>query len=62
MDTELLILIIVGIFHLIQAVVGGFIARWRGKSYWFWFAVCFLLIFPIGFIRMLWGTRDDTMP
>lgn len=62
MDTEILILIIVAIFHLIQAVVGGFIARRRGKSFWLWFGVCFLLIFPIGFIRMLMGTRDDFMP
>ena len=62
MDTETLILIIVSIFHVIQAVVGGLIARRRGKSFWFWFAVCFLILFPFGFLRMLWGTRDDLMP
>ena len=62
MDTETLILIIVAIFHVIQAVVGGLIARRRGKSFWFWFAVCFLILFPFGFLRMLWGTRDDSMP
>ena len=62
MDTEILILIIVAIFYVMQAVVGGLIARRRGKSFWFWFAVCFLLVFPIGFIRMLMGTRDDLMP
>ena len=62
MDTETLILIIVAIFHVIQAVVGGLIARRRGKSFWFWFAVCFLILFPFGLLRMLWGTRDDLMP
>ncbi len=62
MDNEILILIIVAIFLVIQAVVGGLIARRRGKSFWLWFAVCLLLVFPIGFIRMLMGTRDDWMP
>ena len=62
MDNEILILIIVAIFHPIQAVVGGLIARRRGKSFWLWFAVCFLILFPIGFIRMLMGTRDELMP
>ena len=62
MDKEILILIIVAIFHPIQAVVGGLIARRRGKSFWLWFAVCFLILFPIGFIRMLMGTRDELMP
>ena len=62
MDTEILILIIVAIFHPIQAVVGGLIARRRGKSFWFWFAVCFLILFPCGFLRMLGGTKDDLMP
>ena len=62
MDTEILILIIVAIFNPIQAVVGGLIARRRGKSFWFWFVVCFLILFPLGWIRMFMGTRDDLMP
>ena len=62
MDKETWIIILVVVLYIMQAVVGGFIARRRGKSFWFWFAVCFLLIFPIGFIRMLMGTRDDLMP
>lgn len=47
---------------MVQAVIGGLIARRRGKSFWFWFAVCFLILFPFGWIRMFMGTRDDTMP
>ena len=62
MDYEILIIIIVAIFHVIQAVVGGLIALRRGKTFWIWLLICFLLPFPIGFIRMLMGTRDDTMP
>ena len=48
--------------YILQAVIGGLIARRRGKSFWFWFAVCFLIIFPFGLIRMFMGTRDDLMP
>ena len=62
MDKETWIFILVVFLYIMQAVVGGLIARRRGKSFWFWFAVCFLLVFPIGFIRMLMGTRDDLMP
>lgn len=62
MDYEILIILIVAIFHIIQAVVGGLIARRRGKSFWFWLGICFLLIFPIGWIRMFMGTKDDLMP
>ena len=62
MDTELLILIIVGIFHLIQAVVGGLIAIHRGKTFWIWLVICILIPFPLGWIWMFMGTRDDYMP
>lgn len=62
MDKETWIIILVVFLYIMQAVVGGIIARKRGKSFWFWFAVCFLLVFPIGFIRMLLGTRDDLTP
>ena len=62
MDKETWIIILVVFLYVMQAVVGGLIARRRGKSFWFWFAVCFLLVFPIGFIRMLMSTHDDLMP
>ena len=62
MDYEKLIILIVAIFHVIQAVVGGLIALRRGKLFWLWFGICFLLIFPIGWIRMFMGTKDDSMP
>ncbi len=62
MDKETWIIILVVFIYILQAVVGGLIARSRGKSFWLWFAVCFLILFPIGFLRMLWGTRDDMMP
>ena len=62
MDKETWIIILVVFLYVMQAVVGGLIARRRGKSFWLWFAVCFLIIFPVGFIRMLMGTRDETMP
>jgi len=62
MDKETWIIILVVFIYILQAVVGGLIARRRGKSFWLWFAVCFLILFPIGFLRMLWGTRDDMMP
>lgn len=60
--TEEQILLLVAVLYVVQAVIGGLIARCRGKSFWFWFAVCFLILFPFGWIRMFMGTRDDTMP
>ena len=60
--SETLIIILVVIAYIIQAYAGGMVARSRGKSFWFWFGVCFLLIPPFGWIRMLMDTRDDTMP
>jgi hypothetical protein len=42
-----------------QAVLAGYIARKRGKTFWFWMVVAMLLIFPIGFIAMLIYTRDS---
>ena len=60
--TEEQILLLVAVLYVVQAVIGGLIARRRGKSFWFWFAVCFLILFPFGWIRMFMGTRDDTLP
>ena len=62
MDYEKLIILIAAIFHVIQAVVGGLIAFRRGKTFWIWFGICFFLIFPIGWICMFMGTKDDSMP
>lgn len=59
MDKETWIFILVAFLYVLQAVVGGMIARKRGKSFWFWFGVCFMMIFPIGFVAMLLYTRDD---
>ncbi len=59
MDKETWIFILVAFLYVLQAVIGGMIARKRGKSFWFWFGVCFMMIFPIGFIAMLLYTRDD---
>ena len=59
MDKETWIFILVAFLYVLQAVVGGMIARRRGKSFWIWFAVCFIMFFPIGFIAMLLYTRDD---
>lgn len=59
--TEEMIIGLVVFLYVLQAVIGGLIARRRGKSFWFWFAVCFLIIFPFGLIRMFMGTRDDLM-
>ena len=56
------IIILVVLAYILQAVIGGLIARRRGKSFWFWFAVCFLIIPPFGWIRMCMGTKDDLMP
>ena len=60
--TDEQIILLVAIVHVGQAVIGGLIARRRGKSFWFWFVVCFLILFPLGWIRMFMGTRDDLMP
>ena len=57
--SETLIIILVVIAYIIQAYAGGMVARSRGKSFWFWFGVCFIMVFPIGFIAMLLYTRDD---
>jgi len=56
------IIILVVLAYILQAVMGGLIARRRGKSFWFWFAVCFLIIPPFGWIRVFMGTKDDLMP
>ena len=58
MDEETWIIILSVFLYILQAVVGGLIARNRGKSFWIWFIVCFMMIFPIGFIAMLLYTRD----
>ncbi|MBQ6772412.1 MAG: hypothetical protein IJP44_15730 [Bacteroidales bacterium] len=60
--SETLIIILVVLAYILQAVIGGLIARSRGKSFWFWFGVCFLIIPPFGWIRMFMGTNDDLMP
>ncbi len=61
--TEGQIVLLVVLFHVLQAILGGFVARRRGKSFWFWFAVCFIIIPPpIGWIWMLTKTRDEMMP
>ncbi len=59
MDKETWIFILVAFLYVLQAVIGGMIARKRGKSFWFWFAVTFMIVLPIGFIAMLLYTRDD---
>lgn len=59
MDKETWIITLVVFLYLLQAVVGGLIARNRCKSFWIWFGVCFMMIFPIGFIAMLLYTSDD---
>ncbi len=58
MDKETWIIILSVFLYILQAVVGGLIARSRGKSFWIWFGVCFIMVFPIGFIAMLLYTRD----
>ena len=60
--TEEQIILIVAIAYVLQAVVGGLIARRRGKSFWFWFAVCFLILPPMGWIWMLTKSKDELMP
>lgn len=58
MDKETWYIILSVFIYILQAVVGGLVARSRGKSFWIWFGVCFLMVFPIGFITMLLYTRD----
>ena len=62
--SETWIIVLVVILYVIQAFAGGMIARSRGKTFWFWFAVCFLNIFPMGWVFMLIYTRDgnDLIP
>ena len=57
--SETLIILLVAIGYILQAVLGGLVARRRGKWFWFWFAVCLCIFFPIGWICMLIYTRDD---
>ena len=59
MDKETWIIILVVFLYILQALVGGMISRSRGKSFWIWFGVCFIMVFPVGFITMLLYTRDD---
>ena len=62
MREEDLIILLVMAAYVVQAIIGGLVARRRGKSFLLWFAVCFLIIPPFGWIRMFMGTRDDFMP
>ena len=59
MDKETWYIILSVFVYILQAVVGGLIARSCGKSFWIWFGVCFIMVFPIGFITMLLYTRDN---
>lgn len=59
MDKETWYIILSVFVYILQAVVGGLLARNRCKSFWIWFGVCFIMVFPIGFISMLLYTRDD---
>lgn len=59
MDKETWFIILSVFLYILQAVVGGLVARSRGKSFWIWLGVCFTMVFPIGFIAMLLYTRDD---
>ncbi len=59
MDKETWFIILSVFIYILQAVVGGLLARSRGKSFWIWFGVCFIMVFPIGFITMLLYTHDD---
>lgn len=58
MDKETWIIILMVFLYLLQAVAGGLIARSRGKSFWIWFGVCFMMFFTIGYIAMLLYTCD----
>ena len=62
--SETWIIVLVVILYVIQAFAGGMIARSHGKTFWFWFAMCFLIIFPMGWVFMLIYTRDgnDLIP
>ena len=59
MDKETWIIILVVFLYILQAVAGGLVARGRGKSFWIWFGVCVMMVFPIGFIAMMLYTRDN---
>ena len=59
MDKETWYIILSVFIYVLQAVAGGLVARSRGNSLWIWFGVCFIMVFPIGFIAMLLYTRDD---
>lgn len=59
MDKETWFIILSVFVYILQAVAGGLVARSRGKSFWIWFGVCFIMVSPIGFITMLLYTRDD---
>lgn len=61
MDKETWYIILSVFVYILQAVVGGLLARNRCKSFWIWFGVCFIMVFPIGFISMLLYTRDDNL-
>ena len=60
--TDEQIILLVAIVYVLQAVLGGLVARRRGKSFLFWFAMCFLIMPPMGWIWMLMKSRDDLMP
>ena len=62
MDKETWIIILVVFLYILQAVAGALVARGRGKSFWFWFAVCFLIMPPFGWIWMLTKSKDEMMP
>ena len=62
MDKETWFIILSVFIYILQAVVGGIVARSHGKSFWTWFGVCFLILFPFGWIMMFMGTREDLMP
>ena len=59
MDKETWDIILLVFLYILQVVVGGIVERSHGKSFWIWFGVCFIMVFPIGFIAMLLYTRDD---
>ena len=61
MSEEQIILLVAAVYVL-QAVIGGLVARRRGKSFLFWFAVCFLIMPPFGWIWMLTKSNDELMP
>jgi hypothetical protein len=60
-EEEKIFLLVLAVY-VVQAVMGGLVARRRGKSFLLWFAVCFFIIPPMGWIWMLTKTRDEFMP